>query len=575
LLSGELTVDFEERKKAFVQKVKEKIDADENWKIAELFGVSNRSLPIKNALQVAVANMESYREGMKGIAINSLIRFPPFEEVYLSVVAHDYNSLFQRLKKMLREASSFKQDVAQATFLENIIDDLDDPDQSSTGKNKSAKSNKDIRNNNVVIYLAHDGNLYLRNNERSRNFLDEFSDEIRANYTPSIKVDKILFAVYPPKPSVTRSLLVRECIGYFVSLVGNDKVEEIQPWPDELDISPAMRQMPSDIPFAEIKKNVKDLGGHFVPGLLERYHVSLNHLQHKHFVILTGLSGTGKTTLAKLYSYAVHGVTKTGEDDPFFFVCSVRPDWTDPTGLVGYYDIVSGKYIVTPFLEAVLMAIAHRDTPVFVCIDEMNIAQAEFYFADVLSSMESRTKLHLHSNSVPLEGSRGEPVPDSIELPSNLFITGTINIDESTQPLSDKILDRANIIDMSHVDINGFLNNLKERYLDLAVSIETCSDLLTKLDNTLLPYGLGFGYRVIEEIIRYIAFVQRNSIMETKDALDSQITQKILVKLKGGEGQRELLKQLVRHLDTYPDSLKIVHNLQSQLEEYGSFQNLR
>jgi hypothetical protein len=79
----------------------------------------------------------------------------------------------------------------------------------------------------------------------------------------------------------------------------------------------------------------------------------------------------------------------------------------------------------------------------------------------------------------------------------------------------------------------------------------------------------------MEEIIRYVAFVKSKGIMDDEVALDSQVAQKILIKLKGSESQRKLLDQLERLLNPYPDSLKIVNDLQNQLEEFGSFQNLR
>jgi len=128
---------------------------------------------------------------------------------------------------------------------------------------------------------------------------------------------------------------------------------------------------------------------------------------------------------------------------------------------------------------------------------------------------------------------------------------------------------------MSIVDVEGFLDNLKQFYPDLITPIAACSSLLIRLDDALLLYNLGFGYRVIEEFVHYLAFVQGIGIMEMTDALDSQVAQKILVKLRGSERQRDLLEQLMRILQPYPKSLKIVEDLIQQLNEYGSFQYLR
>src|SRR5262249_55673689 len=154
---------------------------------------------------------------------------------------------------------------------------------------------------------------------------------------------------------------------------------------------------------------------------------------------------------------AVHGVGQPDGPDPLLFVCPVRPEWTDPTGLTGYYDQLSDRYVVPRFLEAVLVATAHRDSPVFVVLDEMNLGRVEHYFSDVLSCMETGEDLQLHAHGIPKEGTTGTSIPAAIRLPSNLYITGTINVDETTNPVSNKVLDRAVAIDMSQVGLSGFL----------------------------------------------------------------------------------------------------------------------
>ena len=112
-----------------------------------------------------------------------------------------------------------------------------------------------------------------------------------------------------------------------------------------------MARMPDTFSLKDIEEAVGNLGGHYPNGELTRYHAGLNFLQHKHFVILSGLSGTGKTQLALLYARAIHGKASRNADDPFIFVCPVRPEWTDPAGLTGYYDVLSDRYVVPQFLE--------------------------------------------------------------------------------------------------------------------------------------------------------------------------------------------------------------------------------
>ena len=108
-----------------------------------------------------------------------------------------------------------------------------------------------------------------------------------------------------------------------------------------------------------------------------------------------------------------------------------------------------------------MLAAAHAETPVFVVLDEMNLARVEYYLSDVLSCIETGETLQLHSNSVPLEGSTGISIPAELILPPNLYLVGTINIDETTSVVSDKVLDRTIVIDMSNVDIARYLADLE------------------------------------------------------------------------------------------------------------------
>jgi hypothetical protein len=261
--------------------------------------------------------------------------------------------------------------------------------------------------------------------------------------------------------------------------------------------------------------------------------------------------------------------------DPFLFVCPVRPEWTDPTGLTGYYDVLSNRYVVPPFLEAVLLATAHRTSPVFVVLDEMNLARVEYYFSDVLSCVETGESLQLHSSGVPLEGSTGTSIPAELPLPSNLYITGTINIDETTNPVSDKVLDRAHVIDMSAVDLAGFLADLEAREPALGVARAACEGHLLAAHRLMAAHGLGFGYRVAEEAVRYHAFSVEYLKTAPDSVTDDLMVQKILVKLRGAERQRALLTGLAKALGGLPRSQAFLTRLTADLDEFGSFQASR
>lgn len=329
------------------------------------------------------------------------------------------------------------------------------------------------------------------------------------------------------------------------------------------------------MPSVDSEAAVTALGGYYPNGEVRRLHAALNFLRHKHFVILSGLSGTGKTQLALKYARAVHGVTSNTAADPLIFECPVRPEWTDPTGLTGYFDVLTNRYVVPTFLEAVLVATAHRDSPVFVILDEMNLARVEYYLSDVLSCMETEGALQLHSNGVPLEGSTGASIRAELPLPANLFIIGTINVDETTNPVSDKVLDRASVIDMSAVDVPGFLASLEGRNPDLKAARAAAEPKLTEIHALLQQHNLGFGYRLMEEFVRYHAFDAQHLKNPSDDVTDQLLVQKALVKLRGAEKQRTVLTSLDKACAGLPRAQAYVRKLLGDLDDFGSFQAMR
>jgi 5-methylcytosine-specific restriction protein B len=426
------------------------------------------------------------------------------------------------------------------------------------------------RNNLVPIYIAGDGRIRLRN----AGFWNSLAIDLTP-FGPAAEPDEIVVALYPPTASARRSLLAREFIGWLGNLAGRQKIHELPVWKDAGTLSPAMRRMPQTIPIDDIEASVKVLGGYYPNGEVRRFHAALNFLSSKHFVILSGLSGTGKTQLALKYARAVHGLTSNDAPDPLLFVCPVRPEWTDPSGLTGYYDVLSNRYVVPQFLEAVLVATAHRESPVFVTLDELNLARVEYYLSDVLSCIETGSALQLHSNGVPLEGTTGTSIRAELPLPSNLFIIGTINVDETTNPVSDKVLDRASVIDMTDVDIPGFLASLEARKPELKAARAAAEPKLVEIHGLMKEHGLGFGYRVAEEFVRYHAFDAAHLKSPASDVTDQLLLQKIVVQLRGAERQRGLLNGIGKACEKLPRSKAFVQRLLQDLEEFGSFQAMR
>ena len=313
-------------------------------------------------------------------------------------------------------------------------------------------------------------------------------------------------------------------------------------------------------------------GFFFTKEILTRYFLSL---KTKPFVILTGISGTGKTKIAQIFAdYICQNETPEERAKRIAFV-PVKPDWMDNKGLLGYYNLLDEKYHVTLVLRLLLEAAQHPDKPYFIILDEMNLAKVEQYFSDFLSIMESRTQdkpegetLHLHSaGTVQAQDGNGN-VPSSFHIPANVYFTGTVNIDESTYMFSSKVLDRANVIEFNDVnlvdyedggDTSGWLmlKDADDRNALLPLEVEVTfsskadysaalkitpelHNYLDELLNILRQYHLHFGYRVINEIAHYIRHAHeliRDFNLE--EAMDIQILQKILPKFHGTQGKLE------------------------------------
>ncbi len=549
----------EERQQQFETAIRAQPDMRPDARVAKNFGFSNSARVIEGGLFACTNNLEAYSAGLaagRTAALQQFIflcvlTFPPQDEVYFAItVSREAARVNAGLMKLFHEGERRNSELTAADQKPGKI------------------------SNNVKFYITDSGDIYFHNHD--------FRDTLRPG--PGLepldpdciaKVDSILFTIWPPAASARRSLLAREFVGYLGSLIGREKVHELRVWSDASSVSAEMQRMPVAIPISEIEDAVARLGGHYPGGEVRWFHGGLNFLAHKHFVILAGLSGTGKTQLALKYARAVHGLTTGNAPDPFLFVCPVRPEWTDPTSLIGYYDVLSSRYVVPLFLEAILLATAFRDSPVFVVLDEMNLARVEYYFSDVLSGIETGEPLQLHTSGVPLEGSTGTTIPAALPLPHNLFIIGTINIDETTNPVSDKVLDRAIVIDMSAVDLKGFFVGLEGREPLLKDARAACGTHLLAAQEVMSAHNLGFGYRVAEEAVRYHAFVAEHLKADAAGVTDDLMVQKVLVKLRGGERQRPLLTGLAKALGGMPRSQAFLAKLTSDLDEFGSFQASR
>ena len=279
-----------------------------------------------------------------------------------------------------------------------------------------------------------------------------------------------------------------------------------------------------DIPSIEtIIARIKAQGMTISDTLIRAYHLAL---RTRPLVILPGISGTGKTRLTRLYADAVAGDLQPGDENQQYLLVAVQPDWHSPRDLLGYYNAISGQFHTTPFLRFLLRAAADPGATYYVCLDEMNLARPEYYLAPLLSALETTERLiDLGAPGSTVTAVSGEVIANPLRLPHNLAITGTVNIDESTHILSDKLLDRANVIELIDVDLAGFRANYR------GVIDDASWATITQIHAIMSRAGQPFGYRVLHEIVRYLEHAE--GVITPAAALDQQIMQKILPRLRG------------------------------------------
>lgn len=307
----------------------------------------------------------------------------------------------------------------------------------------------------------------------------------------------------------------------------------------------------------QIKKYIASKGFSYNNDLIENFYLSL---KSKPFVILAGTSGTGKTKLVKLFAEAIGAKYK---------LVSVRPDWSDSSDLFGHTNL-KGEFVKGAITEYVKDAQMHQEYPYFLCMDEMNLARVEYYLSDFLSLIETRKWEGEKVVTEPIElDQAAEKEFKGLYLPENLYIIGTVNMDETTFPFSKKVLDRANTIEFSYVDLipdfdeaadkvypipqnNTFLKteflNLKADVKDnqKEMAAKVCEEL-QNVNEILQDANAHVGYRVRDEIVFYMINNEEAELLSYEDALDNEIMQKILPRIQGSSaGVKELLCKLFK-----------------------------
>lgn len=319
------------------------------------------------------------------------------------------------------------------------------------------------------------------------------------------------------------------------------------------------------------------------------YRPYITAIKSKPFLLLAGISGTGKSRIVRELARACWDVDSeefNSQKPRNFEMVQVKPNWHDSSELIGYVSRVSGEpvYVAGDFLKFVAKAWEEPDVPYFLCLDEMNLAPVEQYFAEYLSVIESRKAIQggtittdpilkkskedwyrvLTSELTDDDELRNRFLEDGICIPQNLIVVGTVNMDETTFSFSRKVLDRAMTIEMNKVELDGGLSHKHEQIGKLGAAelignavegvdvyssyksvCDTAIDYLQKVNNKLEGTPFKVAYRTRNEVLLYVVNnLPYNSDEDSDDlkqeyviarALDEITNMKILSRIEGDE----------------------------------------
>lgn len=316
----------------------------------------------------------------------------------------------------------------------------------------------------------------------------------------------------------------------------------------------------------------------------------------KPFILLAGVSGTGKSRIVRELARACDTI----DENPWkmqvpsnFCMLPVKPNWHDSTDLLGYVTRISGEaeFVLTEFLQFIIKAWTYPDVPFFLCLDEMNLAPVEQYFAEYLSCIESRKLRDGKIVTDPIFPVTDEPwyektierlagikdretfTKEGISIPQNLIVMGTVNMDETTFTFSRKVLDRAMTIEMNDVDLYGGLDNTTSQFTINASQLignmvegkdiysqykEDCDIILNYLEtvnNALNHTPFQIAYRTRNEFLLYVIENLKYQGEHSKQycmarALDEITSMKILSRIEGDDSKLRTLdgQSLLVHL---------------------------
>ncbi|UOY91666.1 AAA family ATPase [Ectobacillus sp. JY-23] len=320
-------------------------------------------------------------------------------------------------------------------------------------------------------------------------------------------------------------------------------------------------------------------------------------------VILQGMSGIGKSRLVHAYAKAL-GIHN---EHQMLFI-PVRPAWTDDTHVMGYTDLLNNVYRAgdSGLVDLLIDASKHKDKLYVVAFDEMNLARVEHYFSQFLSVLEmgrENKAIRLYHEKLKTTLHNAEQYPPTVPIGDNVMFVGTVNVDESTYHFSDKVLDRANVITLNIMKYallqeDGLIETTPISYETYTSFRQPTGFELSDAEIDLLwdiheamhkaDARTGIGPRVVRQINAYLQLLPHTGSMTREEALDLQIVQRVLTKIRGAEevwrplvgtyekekgdvvaGELLTLFEKYKHLSTFVHTIALLKQKAKELKLHG------
>ena len=533
---------------------------------------------------------------MKYIDVNSVVKAYLGFQDSMTNKSWGYLALLKDCKGCVRPSVPFKVELDKvSSFLENIFNLNQTKKQYNSGRSLYV-----VFSSKWSCYFKEQGrhfpNIYdvaiwayrrraFADNVTEKDIINIFSEEFKIpmdiiNNSFNTQHKDINFSSSLYSESILKTLLAQKGIDVSKNNIDAKKGGVVAS-PGEISRGPFIQTLYAGLEITDyviiLQSDYKSLYGNNIrnndvanisDGISTTYRPYITAIKSKPFLLLAGISGTGKSRIVRELARACwsEGTEEYKAQKPANFeMIQVKPNWHDSSDLIGYVSRVSGEpvYVAGDFLKFIAKAWENEDVPHFLCLDEMNLAPVEQYFAEYLSVIESRKNIDgeivtdaiiekcaeqwyfdLTAKLTTNDEVRTRFMNEGITIPKNLIVVGTVNMDETTFSFSRKVLDRAMTIEMNEVDLEGGLDKKYESIGKLgeaeligdavegvdvyAAHKEVCDttiNYLKAINEKLEGTPFKVAYRTRNEFLLYVV----NNLPYNKDENGEDIPQEVVI----------------------------------------------